>query len=247
MRVLLRPSWVALFIVSGLLFVLFINLGLWQRERLDERRAENALIAERMDADEMTVEAALALVGQTLDVPAMEYAGVTASGRFDAERLLMIRNETFGGRAGFHLAVPLVMETRVLLVNIGWVPLETDREQAMSVVPPGQIQLRGLLRPTQTRPSFGREEPDGVLTTINRVDIDRLQAQFEESLFPFWVQLEEPDDQAALPIPLARPALDEGSHLSYMIQWFSFALIVAVGVVALARRDVLEGTGAVKD
>jgi len=247
MRVLLRPSWVALFIVSGALFVLFINLGLWQRGRLDERRVDNALIAERMDADETTVEFAIAQASETLDIPAMEYARVSASGSFDAGRLLMIRNETFRGQAGFHLVVPLEMEKRVLLVNTGWVPLETDREQAISLVPSGVINVTGLLRSTQTKPSFGREEPDGILTTINRVDIDRLQAQFEEDLVPFWVQLEQPDDQSALPIPVARPALDEGSHLSYMIQWFSFALIVAVGVVALARRDVLEGTGAVKD
>lgn len=247
MRVLLRPSWVALFIVSGVLFALFINLGLWQRGRLEERRADNARVAERMESTEMTVESADALVSETLDVPAMEYARVTASGRFDSSRILMIRNETYRGQAGFHVVAPLVMEDQVLLVNIGWVPLETDRDQAISLVQSGEIQISGLLRPTKPKPSFGAEEPDGLLTTINRVDIDRLQVQFEESLVPFWVQLEEPDDQSALPIPLSRPALDEGSNFSYMIQWFSFALIVAVGVVALARRDVLEGTGLVKD
>jgi surfeit locus 1 family protein len=32
------------------------------------------------------------------------------------------------------------------------------------------------------------------------------------------------------------PALDDGPHLSYAIQWFSFAVIIVVGSVALARQ-----------
>ena len=33
------------------------------------------------------------------------------------------------------------------------------------------------------------------------------------------------------------PALDDGPHLSYAIQWFSFAVIILVGTVALLRKS----------
>jgi len=247
MHVLLRPRWVVLFILTGLLITLFVNLGFWQQGRLAERRASNAEIEERMGDEAIGVDAALAAVSQSLDVAALEYSNVTATGRFDAERLLMVRNETYRGQAGFHVIVPLVVGGQALLVNIGWVPLGTEPTQAMSLVPPETLEVRGLLRPTQIRPRIGREEPEGILTVVNRIDIDRFQSQFEEDLMPFWVQLEEPDDPLALPVPLAPPSLDEGAHFSYMIQWFSFALIALAGVVALARRDVLKGTGLVRD
>jgi len=32
------------------------------------------------------------------------------------------------------------------------------------------------------------------------------------------------------------PELDDGPHLSYAIQWFSFALIIVIGSIALLRK-----------
>jgi len=36
------------------------------------------------------------------------------------------------------------------------------------------------------------------------------------------------------------PELSDGPHLSYAIQWFSFAVIIAVGSLALARKRAAE-------
>jgi surfeit locus 1 family protein len=58
-------------------------------------------------------------------------------------------------------------------------------------------------------------------------------------VLPVLVQLD--DTAAAHPVGLRRwrpPALDNGPHLSYAIQWFCFALIVVVGTVALLRKTV---------
>jgi surfeit locus 1 family protein len=38
-------------------------------------------------------------------------------------------------------------------------------------------------------------------------------------------------------VRLETPALTEGPHQSYAIQWFSFALVAIVGGVALSRRS----------
>jgi len=35
--------------------------------------------------------------------------------------------------------------------------------------------------------------------------------------------------------------LGDGPHLSYAIQWFSFAVIIVVGSVALARKQRRQG------
>jgi len=36
------------------------------------------------------------------------------------------------------------------------------------------------------------------------------------------------------------PELSDGPHLSYAIQWFSFAVIIVVGAAALARKRAAE-------
>jgi len=46
---------------------------------------------------------------------------------------------------------------------------------------------------------------------------------------PFVVQLESPDPTRGLPRRWPPPTFDDGPHLSYAIQWFSFALIALVG------------------
>jgi len=36
------------------------------------------------------------------------------------------------------------------------------------------------------------------------------------------------------------PALDNGPHLSYAIQWFSFAVIAVVGTILLLKKQARE-------
>jgi cytochrome oxidase assembly protein ShyY1 len=58
------------------------------------------------------------------------------------------------------------------------------------------------------------------------------------------VQLLPGDTNARLPLGLVRwpaPQLDEGPHLSYTVQWFSFAVIILVGTFVLLRKQAREG------
>ena len=73
----------------------------------------------------------------------------------------------------------------------------------------------------------------------------RLQQQVDEPLVPLYVNLEtqSPAQSAAagptgtpLPVPIPRPELDEGPHLSYALQWFSFALLTVIVYPLLLRR-----------
>jgi len=54
---------------------------------------------------------------------------------------------------------------------------------------------------------------------------------------PYVVQMETPlPGPSGLPRRWPAPVLDDGPHLSYAIQWFSFAVITLVGTAALLRR-----------
>lgn len=244
MHVLFRPRWAILLALVVAAVVAFISLGLWQLDRADERQARNELITSRLDEEPIDLAAAIELAAATLDVPSLEFTSVTATGTFDAGGAVLVRNQTNRGEAGFHLVAPLAGDSDfTLLVNLGWVPLGATLEEAQALIEPGTVDVEGLLRATQTRPTLGREEPEGYLEVINRIDLDRLQFQFDEPLAPFWLELVAPDDPAALPVPVEPPVIDAGPHLSYAVQWFSFAAIAMIGFFFLARREVRRSTG----
>lgn len=237
--ILLRPRWMLLTVVVGLIVALFITLGLWQLRRLDERRVNNAVLAARIDRAPVT----LADVRSSgLPPEDLEYTVVRFTGVPQPERSVFVRSQTHNGEAGTHQVVPVVLEDgSAVLVNLGWQPLNSHPRSINGLE--GPVDIEGFVRPTQARPGFGQAEPAGELTEIRRIDIARLQEQFDHPLVDFWVLLRSPDAGPTPPHPVPPPQLDEGAHLSYAVQWFSFALISVLGFALLIRRERASGTG----
>jgi surfeit locus 1 family protein len=75
---------------------------------------------------------------------------------------------------------------------------------------------------------------------MNRVDIERIQQQIPFPLLPMYlVALGERGSQ--LPVPVEAPTFDDdGPHLAYAIQWFSFLVIGIVGYAFLMRRSLRD-------
>src|SRR2546427_175408 len=77
------------------------------------------------------------------------------------------------------------------------------------------------------------------------VDPAALRDSVPYRLLPFVVQQLPPSTRPYHPLApgLIRwptPELSDGPHLSYAIQWFSFAVIIGVGSLALARKRAAE-------
>jgi surfeit locus 1 family protein len=68
------------------------------------------------------------------------------------------------------------------------------------------------------------------------IDEAALRRQFPYRLLDVQLQL-VPDDSRGLPRRLPAPTLDEGPHIGYAIQWFSFAAIAVIGWIVLLGRD----------
>src|SRR2546422_170829 len=87
----------------------------------------------------------------------------------------------------------------------------------------------------------------GMLAPRARGDVDpaALRDSVPYRLLPFVVQQLPTSTAPYRPLPpgLIRwpsPELSDGPHLSYAIQWFSFAVIIGVGSLALARKRAAE-------
>jgi surfeit locus 1 family protein len=229
-------------IVVLTLAVVFVSLGFWQLRRLDERRLTNMVGQARFEAEATDVFDLLEGAGD--DIGSLEYRRATVTGQFLPEDEVLIRSQVHQGVAGFHVITPLVGERGTILVNRGWVPLGLDQVPVVDApAPEGVVTVEGWLRPSQTRGALGPQDPpDGRLVTLNRVDIERIEAQVPYELAPIYLSMLGEQEEGR-PILTAAPSFDdEGSHLAYAIQWFGFALVGVVGYIMLIRRNTRRST-----
>jgi surfeit locus 1 family protein len=230
---------VAAHVVVVTLAILFINLGFWQLSRMEERRLENAVGESRFAEEPQDLTALLEGAGG--DTGSLEFRRATVTGEYQPADEVLIRSQVYQAVSGFHVITPLVGEDgTAVLVNRGWVPLDADEVPVTAAAPPeGEVTVTGWIRPAQTRGALGPTDPEeGRLVTMNRVDIERIQQQVPYPLEPVYLSALE-GTEGELPVPASGPTFeDEGPHLGYAIQWFSFALIGVVGYFFLLRRAV---------
>jgi cytochrome oxidase assembly protein ShyY1 len=233
-RFLLRPRWLAGLALVILVVVSFVRLGFWQLRRLDERHAYERLVASRL-ADVPTPVADVLSAGP--DTAA--FRRVTATGTFDPAHEVVLFGRSQDGQTGNHVLTPLrLVDGTAIEVDRGWVPLEEASPPiAVAAPPPGEVRVTGVLFPSEVT---GPPPPDaGPETTFAKVDLPRLAAQVPYPIAPVYL-LESgqapPQDDLPRIAPLPDPA-ESPPHLSYAIQWFSFAAIAVVGFVILVRRE----------
>ena len=235
-----EPKWLLSHLLVLLLVAAMIGLGLWQLSRLQEKKERNDLVEARQ---ELPVTPAQELVGA--DAPTsvgedVKFREVTATGVYDAEAEVLVRNRTFDGAPGSWVLTPLVLDDgTALVVNRGWVPVTGEQTLSPAARPPsGEVTVEGSLQETQARGAFGPTDPSGeVLDTLSRVDLERYQEQVDADLYPVWLQLADQDPEPGVqPTPVPLPALDQGPHLGYAVQWFTFTLIALVGYPMILRR-----------
>jgi surfeit locus 1 family protein len=210
---------VALGVVAAVLATLFVRLGVWQLDRLQERRARNEQIRSALALPEISLEGdgLIRRGGRRL-----AFRRVSARGRYDFSRETVVKGRTWRGAPGVELVAPLRLEGGgEVPVTRGWVP----SPDAATIDPAryrqgGPASVRGFLRPATAdevaAAREGRDRLGSVRPTGAELVLERLR------------------DSGSPPFPVARgePELGSGPHLSYAIQWFSLAAVAVVGCAA---------------
>jgi surfeit locus 1 family protein len=219
---------------------LCVRLGFWQLDRLGERRARNAAVRAAQRQPQMTLEAA-AFAAASADPAAYEWRPAVAEGTFHHAGDMLLRGRSRDGRPGVHLVSPLVLaDGRVVMVDRGWVPApDAASADAGAFRTSGPVRITGVLRPITAEadgglPAAGRGTAD---STWRRIDLEAARARSPGAVLPLYLQrLPQSADPPSPPLAEPLPELSEGNHLSYAVQWFSFALIAVVGLGIMMRR-----------
>lgn len=240
LRFLRRPRWIAFTLFALIVTIGCVRLGFWQLDRLHGRRYYNALFRQGMAASPEPIEPLLA----DPQARPLLYRRAVASGVYDTAREVILYGRTHDERPGNDLLTPLVLpDGRAVIVDRGWVPFQMKTPPVAAAQPPGgDVSVTGFL---VTGTSTGAST--GPVTTVAHIDLGQLAAQLPYRLLPYYLQLQTqtPPQSSLLPAPPPPPTLDDGPHLSYAIQWFSFAIIAFVGYWILIRRQILgEGSAA---
>jgi len=181
----------------------------WQLDRLHQRRARNAATAARLALPPLEVR------GPTTADSAAQRR-VVAHGVYDFAAEQTWVGRSFQGTPGVALITPLrLADSSAVLVDRGWVPSPDAFHVDHTVYrEPDTAKVTGI----------------ALIPPRGRGDVS------VAGFLPFVIQLETRDPAAGLPRRWPPPAFDDGPHLSYAIQWFSFALIALVGTAVLIRR-----------
>ena len=202
---------------------LCVRLGFWQLDRLRQRRERNATSRAALGLPLLGASGAL-----TLD--SARGRRLRARGVYDYAGERLWRPRAYEGVPGVALITPVKLaDGSAVLVDRGWAPSPDAYH----------IDQRAYREPdTADVVGIGMAAPRG------RGDVDpaRLRDSLPYPLLPFVIQLLPPVTARDRPLPpgLVRwplPDLGDGPHLFYAIQWFSFAVIIVVGSVALVQKQ----------
>lgn len=237
--VLSRPRWLILAGLMAVLVPVAAALGLWQLDRLEERRLSNAVSQQRLSLEPVPWDV-IAADEETMAGGELRFVRVTVEGEFLATEQVLVRNRSQGGVTGHWVVTPIVTEDDgALAVLRGWVPFDWDDPfDPRLVPPPGKVRFEGVLIPGEHPTALGPSNPDGRLTRMALLDLERLAGQTGLDLGDHYLQLTSPADEG-FPQNVELPdSTDTGPHLAYAIQWFSFAAIGLFGFIALLRREM---------
>ena len=202
-------AWVPL-VVAGIVATVCVKLGIWQLDRLAERKARNAAIEAAYREPPVAVD-------RVTPDSASRFRRVVASGVWNYDRETAIVGRTRDGSPGVHIVTPMtVADGKQVLINRGWVYSPDARTVDLARWREGE---RGdVIGYVDRRPVLLRTDVRGLYLVALPNSVSQ--------------------SNASRPARLAPPPFDErGPHLGYAVQWFSFAAIALIGAPILVRRQ----------
>jgi cytochrome oxidase assembly protein ShyY1 len=209
----------------------FIWSGFWQLSRLNERQATNEIVTSRSDAPAKTMAQALA----DGDTSNRSYVPILDTGRWLEPEFVRVANRSQNGRAGDWLVGTFVTDDDVVvLINRGFLGRDDTPEPATD----GEIT--GWLQESRKKDGYFGAADTNAGERVPRLNVPLLGERAGLDVAPLWLQQSAETEAFAILQPVPLPPIDEGSHFSYAMQWFTFATLTSGFYLLILRKKARE-------
>lgn len=249
-RALVSRRWLWVTLVVLILMGVLVRLGFWQLDRLEQRRAANALLIAALESAPIDLNAEMEDFVEMTPGSAPESLAnrdIIMTGEFDYNHQRILKLQNWDGRAGVHLITPLVLDGSDVgvLVDRGWIPDSEYEAGNLFDADAGIQTVEGYIALTETISRLANSEAGTTNTPgieLFRIDIAAVQGDLPYALAPFYVKQSLAGGTAqpgGLPIPVPKEIdLSEGPHLDYALQWFVFSIGLGIAYVIFVRRSL---------
>ncbi len=226
-------------VVGVLVAAVCARLGVWQLDRLAQRRAANAVLEDRLESPVLSLNAAT-IWAESSATETLRYRRAVGAGTFDFDREIIVMARVHRGVPGVHVVTPLRINDGVaILVERGWVPAPDGKLPAIDPAEAADDSalVSGVLIPSSDR-SVEQTQERGWPRYVTGLDPRVVSAEYPYAVAPLALRRTELPPTAPTEMrAIALPPITDGPHLSYAVQWFSFAIIALVGSFIVFRRQ----------
>ncbi len=235
-RFLFSSKWLGYLLLAAVFAAACVGLGRWQMDRRAETLAGINRVVSNYSATPVRF-ADIRAEFSKLDAE-REWTQVELRGSYDESGQRIVRNRPLNGQPGYEVVVPFRLETgETVVIDRGWLPIGNNtpgRPDAVPAPPRGPVTVVARLKPAE--PELQRGAPDGQLASI---DLAAYSAQLGYPLLTgaYGQLAAESPSVPDMPVAFPKPTTEEGTHLSYSLQWFAFGVLMFVGFGYAARQQ----------
>ncbi|MCB5274886.1 putative SURF1-like protein [Arthrobacter sp. SO5] len=235
-RFLFSSKWLGYLLLAAVFATACVGLGRWQMDRRAETLAGINRVVSNYSAAPVRFADVRAEFSK-LDAE-REWTQVELRGSYDESGQRIVRNRPLNGQPGYEVVVPFRLETgETVVIDRGWLPIGNNtpgRPDAVPAPPRGQVTVVARLKAAE--PELQRGAPDGQLASI---DLAAYSAQLGYPLLTgaYGQLASESPSVPDMPVAFPKPTTEEGTHLSYSLQWFAFGVLMFVGFGYAARQQ----------
>ncbi len=209
------------YVIGAILVVQFAGLGVWQISRgLDKRAAQ----------DDFDSQSSFSPWSQGMEL--RSFQNIKATGRFVADRQLLLENIIVNSQLGYYVVTPLRVGggSALLLVNRGWFPQSGPSADLPDIdVKDARLTVRGRVG---SLPRAGYRMGDSIPAAPGwpkralYPTFDDVAAALGEPVQPF-VLLMDPEDDFGFYRDWVPEEMGPGRHYAYALQWFAMGIVLA--------------------
>ena len=235
MRFLFSRRWVLFALAVAALAWLATQLGQWQFHRLEDRRAENRLVARNLDQPPAPVDELMSV--DRPPSPDDEWRRVVVHGTWDDTHTIVLKYQTRDGAAGVDVVTPLRTRSgAAVLVDRGWLATENtgSARPDLPAAASGPVTVIGWIRRDAT----------GGATRVDDLATRAVSSRAASDVLPYplyqgFLDLESESPRPATELGATELPDDtsEGPHFFYGLQWWFFGALAVFGFGYLAYDE----------